>query len=219
MSRPGMTTRELDNYAMQYITRLGATPVFFTEEGFPGCINTSVNDAVVHGVPGDQRLVDGDILSIDAGMTIGGYCGDATITVPIGEISPRHRRLVEATGQALEVGIRAAAAGRRVGDIGHAIQTYARSQGFGVVREYVGHGLGRRMHEKPLVPSIGRVGTGPLLTPGLIITIEPILVEKSTRCRVAADGWTVLTIDGGWAAQFEHTVMVQRDGGRILSAC
>ncbi len=217
MARPGVTTGQLNEYAMEYITRLGADPVFATEESFPGCINTSVNDAAVHGVPGAEVLKSGDVLSIDAGMILDGYCGDATITVGIGDVSPQRKRLIAVTRQTLMIGIKAAVAGNRVGDIGHAMQSYAESQGYGVVREFIGHGLGRKMHEPPDVPSVGRRGTGPKLQEGLVITIEPILTEGSPRVHVDSDGWTVRTSDGGWAAQFEHTVIVTARGARVLS--
>lgn len=217
LARPGTTTQELNDYAMDYMAQLNAVPVFYTEEGFPGCINTSVNDAAVHGVPGNQRLKIGDVLSIDAGMLLGGYAGDSTITIAVGKISPRHQHLIDVTHEAMMAGIHAALPGKRIGDIGYAIQTVAQSQGFNVIREYIGHGLGQRMHEPPEVPSVGRPGTGPLIREGLVITIEPILVEKSARVKVDADGWTVRTVDGGWAAQFEHTVLVTRQGAKILS--
>jgi len=217
LARPGITTGELNDYAMGYMKQLGAEPVFHTEEGFPGCINTSINDAAVHGVPGNQKLKIGDVLSIDAGMLLGGYAGDSTITVAIGKISPKHQYLIDTTYEAMMAGIHAAWPGGHIGDIGYAIQSLARSQGFEVVREYIGHGLGHKMHELPNVPSVGRAGTGPTIQEGLVITVEPILVEKSARMKVDADGWTVRTADGGWAAQFEHTVIVTRQGARILS--
>ncbi len=217
MARPGITTDELNDYAMDYMTQLGATPVFYTEEGFPGCINTSVNDAAVHGVPGKQRLKIGDVLSIDAGMLLDGYAGDSTITVAVGKVSPKHQHLIDTTYEAMMAGIHAAQPGKHIGDIGYAVQSVARARGFDVVREYIGHGLGHKMHEKPDVPSVGRPGTGPVIPEGLVITIEPILVEKSAQMKVDADGWTVRTVDGGWAAQFEHTVIVTRQGARILS--
>ena len=217
MARPGVTTDELNDYAIDYMTQLGAIPVFYTEEGFPGCINTSVNDAAVHGVPGNQKLKIGDVLSIDAGMLLDGYAGDSTITVAVGKVSPKHQHLIDTTYEAMMAGIHAALPGKHIGDIGYAIQSVARSRGFDVVREYIGHGLGHKMHEKPDVPSVGRPGTGPVIPEGLVITIEPILVEKSAQMKVDADGWTVRTADGGWAAQFEHTVIVTRQGARILS--
>lgn len=217
LARPGITTGELNDYAMDYMTQLGAEPVFHTEEGFPGCINTSINDAAVHGLPGNQRLKIGDVLSIDAGMLLDDYAGDSTITVAIGKISPKHQYLIDTTYEAMMAGIHAARPGGHIGDIGYAIQSLAHSRGFEVVREYIGHGLGHRMHELPNVPSVGRRGAGPTIPEGLVITIEPILVEKSARMKVDADGWTVRTADGGWAAQFEHTVIITRKGARILS--
>ena len=217
LARPGVTTGELNDYAMDYIAQLGAEPVFATEEGFPGCINTSVNDAAVHGVPGKQKLRIGDVLSIDAGMLLDGYAGDSTITVAVGKVSPKHQYLIETTHEAMMAGIQAARPGKRIGDIGYAIQSLAQSRGFDVLREYIGHGLGHSMHELPNVPSVGSPGTGPMIPEGLVITIEPILVERSARVRVDADGWTVRTVDGGWAAQFEHTVIVTRQRAEILS--
>ncbi len=218
LARPGVTTGDLNDYAMDYLSQLEAIPVFATEEGFPGCINTSVNDVAVHGVPGKQKLQLGDVLSIDAGMLLDGYAGDATITIAVGEVAPKHQSLIEATREAMMAGIQAARPGRHIGDIGYAIQGVAWSRGFDVVREYIGHGLGHVMHEKPDVPSVGRPGTGPVIPAGLVITIEPILVEKAARMQVDPDGWSVRTRDGGWAAQFEHTVIVTRHGAEILSA-
>lgn len=217
LARPGVTTRQLDEHASAYMQRLGADPVFKTEKGFPGCINTSVNDAAVHGVPNDRPLREGDLLSIDAGMLLDGYCGDSTITVAIGQLSPRHQRLLETTRETMHLGIKAARAGGRIGDIGYAMQQYAEAHGYSVIRECTGHGLGKRMHEEPTVPSVGHRGTGPVIPDGLVITIEPILVERSARIVTDRDGWTVRTADGGWAAQFEHTVMVTRKGALILS--
>ncbi len=217
IAHPGVTTDELNDYAMDYMTQLGAVPVFHTEEGFPGCINTSVNDVAVHGVPSNQKLKIGDVLSIDAGMILDGYAGDSTITIAVGRVSPKHHYLIDTTREAMMAGIHAALPGRHIGDIGYAIQSLARARGFSVVREYIGHGLGQRMHEPPDVPAVGRPGTGPVIPEGLVITIEPILVEKSARVKVDADGWTVRTVDGGWAAQFEHTVIVTQQGARILS--
>jgi len=217
IARPGTTTQELNDYAMDYMAQLGAVPVFSTEEGFPGCINTSVNDAAVHGVPGKQKLKTGDVLSIDAGMLLDGYAGDSTITIAVGKVSQKNQYLIDTTHEAMMAGIHAAMPGKRIGDIGYAIQSVAQSRGFNVIREYIGHGLGQRMHEPPNVPSVGRPGTGLVIPEGLVITIEPILVEKSARVKVDADNWTVRTVDGGWAAQFEHTVLITRQGARILS--
>jgi methionyl aminopeptidase len=218
LARPGVRTRDLDTYAADYMARLDAEPVFHTEAGFPACINTSVNDAVLHGVPGDYVLQPADVLSIDAGMLLDGYCGDATITVGIGALTPARRRLIETTHGAMMAGIKAATTGNRIGDISHAMQRYAESRGFGVIRGFTGHGLGHRMHEAPEVPFAGRPNTGPVLRDGLVITIEPILVEGSPQVAYDPDGWTVRTLDGGWAAQFEHTIIVTQRGGQILSA-
>ena len=215
--RPGVTTGALDAHAAAYLERLGAEPVFHTEAGFPGCINTSVNDVVLHGVPGGQTLRQGDIISIDAGMRLDGYCGDANITVPVGAIEERRQRLIDATRGAMDAGIAAAVTGGRVGDISHAMQRYGEQRGFNLIRGFSGHGLGHRMHEEPSVPFVGRAGTGPLLKEGLVITIEPILVEGSACVAYDADGWSVRTVDGGWAAQFEHTIVVTRTGGMILT--
>lgn len=217
MAQPGVTTRDLDDHALRYLQRIGAEPVFRTQKGFPGCINTSINDAVVHGVPSKERLKPGDVLSIDAGMYLDGYCGDSTITVAIGTVSPKRRRLISTTHETMLAGIAVALPGNRIGDIGYAMQRHAESRGFGIIREFTGHGLGHRMHEAPTVPSAGRPGSGPVIPEGLVITIEPILVEKSPRVSIDADGWTVRTKDGGWAAQFEHTVIVTSRGAMILS--
>jgi len=217
LARPGVTTRALNDHAAAYIARLGAEPVFATEENFPGCINTSVNDAVLHGVPNDYVLQDGDVLSIDAGMLLDDYAGDATITVPIGNVTPARLRLIEATRGAMLAGIDASVAGNRIGDIGAAMQGYAEARGFGMVRGFTGHGLGHKMHEAPDVPFVGKAGTGKLLVDGLVITIEPILTEGVPRLRYDADGWTVRTLNGGWAAQFEHAIIVGTEKATVLS--
>lgn len=218
LAKPGVRTADLDAYAQAFIANLGAQPVFATEAGFPAAINTSVNDAVLHGVPDGYALRPGDLLSIDAGLRLNGYCGDGAITVAIGSVSRARRRLVRVAHEAMEAGIAAAVAGRQVGDIGHAMQTYAEQRGFGVMRDFTGHGVGRKMHEWPSVPFVGEPGTGARLADGLVITIEPAIVEGSPAYQVDPDGWTIRTADGGWGAQFEHTVIVGRHGGRILSA-
>jgi methionyl aminopeptidase len=217
MAKPGVRTRDLNEYACSEISRLGAEPIFHTEAGFPACINTSVNDVVLHGVPGDQQLADGDVLSIDVGMLLDGYVGDTTATVAIGTVAPKKQRLIDATLGAMQAGIRAAVTGKRVGDISHAMQSYAEARGYNVMRGFHGHGVGHTMHEEPSVPFNGRPGTGPLLEDGLVITIEPALVERSPRWQFDPDGWSVRTLDGGWGAQFEHTIIVTSRGGIILS--
>ncbi|MGH2533102.1 MAG: type I methionyl aminopeptidase [Thermomicrobiales bacterium] len=218
LAKPGVRTADLDAYARKYIADLGAQAVFNTEARFPAAINTSVNDAVLHGVPNDYVLRAGDLLSIDAGLRLNGYCGDAATTVAIGELSRKRRKLVETAMATMEAGIAVAIAGRRVGDIGHAMQSYAEERGYGVMRGFTGHGLGRKMHEWPSVPFVGDPGTGPRLVDGMVITIEPAIVEGSPEWVMDPDGWTVRTVDGGWGAQFEHAVVVGRHGARILSA-
>lgn len=218
LARPGMTTRALNDYAQAYLDQLGAEPVFHTEEGFPGCINTSVNDAALHGVPNDYALQDGDLLSIDAGMLLDGYAGDSCVTVAIGAVSPERQRLVDAARGAMLAGVAAAIVGNRIGDISHAMQQYGESRGYNLLRGFTGHGLGHMMHEAPDVPFVGRTGTGSLLQEGLVITIEPILVEGSPRVAYDADGWTVRTVDGGWAAQWEHAIIVNRGPATVLTA-
>lgn len=216
--RPGVTTAELDAHAAAYVARLGAEPIFHTEAGFPGCINTSVNHVVLHGVPGPLTLRAGDIISIDAGMRLDGYCGDANVTVPVGAVGARRKRLIAAARGAMAAGIAAATTGNRVGDISAAMQRYGERRGFNLIRDgFTGHGVGHNLHEAPEVPFVGRAGTGPVLRTGLVITIEPILVEGSWRITIDNDGWTVRTADGGWAAQFEQTIMVTPTGGMILS--
>lgn len=219
LAKPGVTTAALDRHARDFTAKLGAEAVFHTEAGFPAAINTSVNDAVLHGVPGPYVLQPGDVLSIDAGLRLNGYCGDTALTMPIGEETPRTRRLLQVARETMRAGIAAAVAGNHVGDIGHAMQSYAEERGFGVIRsDFAGHGVGRRMHEWPSVPFVGKPGTGPKLVEGLVITIEPAIVEGSPEWRLDDDGWTVRTVDGGLSAQFEHTVMVGRHAARILSA-
>lgn len=217
-AKPGVRTKELDDYAQSYLKAIGAEPVFNTEAGFPAAINTSVNDAVLHGVPSAETLKQGDLLSIDAGLRLDGYCGDSATTLAIGNVPAAKRRLMETARGAMQAGIAVAVAGRRVGDIGHAMQSYAETRGYGVMRGFSGHGLGRNMHESPSIPFVGDPNTGITLVEGLVITIEPAIVEGSPDWSLDDDGWTVRTLDGGWAAQFEHTIIVGRQGARILTA-
>lgn len=220
LAKPGVTTGQLDAYAADFIRRVGGEPVFHTQNGFPACINTSVNDEAVHGIPGKRVLREGDLLSIDCGIGIDGYCGDATITIGVGapeHLSPKRRRVMKVAEEALRRGIAAARTGRRIGDIGYAMQAYVEANGLRLLREYTGHGLGTRVWEEPTVPSVGRRGTGPTLVEGLVITIEPIVVAGRPRVYVEEDGWTVRTMDGEPVAQFEHTIMVTSSGAQILT--
>jgi methionyl aminopeptidase len=217
-AQPGVKTIELDQHAMTFLKNVGAEPIFNTEAGFPAAINTSVNDAVLHGVPNDYALQPGDLISIDAGLRLNGYVGDSCITVAVGEVTAKRTRLLTAARETMEAGIAVAVAGNRVGDIGHAMQRYAEERGYGVMRGFTGHGVGHGMHEWPSVPFVGEPGTGPRLVEGLVITIEPAIVEGSPSYRIDPDGWTVRTRDGGWGAQFEHTVIVGAERARILTA-
>jgi methionyl aminopeptidase len=221
-AQPGVTTSELNDYAARAIRNMGGEPVFATQNGFPGVINTSINDEAVHGVPGDRVLRAGDLLKIDCGIRLNGYCGDTTVTCGIG--SPAHLsrdqdHVMTVAREAMHRGIEAVRVGGHIGDIGHAMQTYVESQGCKLLSEYGGHGLGSRLWEPPHIPSVGRRGTGPRVEEGLVFTIEPIVVAGSARTRVARDGWTVVTVDGRPAAQFEHTVMATGTRAEILSLC
>jgi methionyl aminopeptidase len=221
MATPGVTTGELDDYAAEFIRHVGGQPVFHTQNGFPGCINTSLNEEAVHGVPGNRVLRAGDLLSIDCGIGLGGYCGDATVTIgvgPVDQLSSKRRHVRDVAREALQRGIAAARVGNHVGDIGAAMQTYVEGEGFHLLPQYTGHGLGRRLWEEPQIPAVGQWGTGPPLPDGLVITIEPIVVAGQTDVDVAADGWTVRTRDGEPVAQFEHTILVTRNEARILTA-
>jgi methionyl aminopeptidase len=216
MAKPGMTTRELDDYARAYIAKLGGEPVFETQAGFPGAINANPNDIVVHGIPGDYVLQDGDILTIDTGMLLGGVAGDAATTFVVGTSTPRHERLMATTRAAMDDAIKAAKTGKRVGDVSWAMQSRAERDGYSVARGFCGHGLGTRMWEKPDVPFAGRPGTGPVLKEGMVITIEPVVIE-GTHQYYMANQWEARTIDGSWVAQYERAIMVTRDGGVVLS--
>lgn len=216
LAKPGMTTRELDDYAREYIADLGGEPVFETQAGFPGAINANPNDIVVHGIPGDYVLQDGDILTIDTGMLLDGMAGDAATTFVVGTSTPRHDRLMDVTWAAMDDAIRAAQTGKRVGDVSWAMQSRAEKNGYSVARGFCGHGLGTHMWEEPNVPFAGRPGTGPVLTEGMVITIEPVVIEGD-HTYYMANQWEARTTDGSWVAQYERAVMVTQEGGVILS--
>jgi methionyl aminopeptidase len=215
--RPGVTTKELDTLAEDYIRAQGGVPTFKGYRGFPGSICTSPNDMVVHGIPGKVRLREGDIVGIDVGVTLDGYIADAAMTFPVGEISEEARRLLEVTEQALYKGIAQCVVGRRVGDISHAVQTHAEAHGFSVVRSMVGHGVGRDMHEDPQVPNFGPPGQGPELREGMVLAIEPMINAGGFEVEVGDDSWAVYTRDGSLSAHFEHTVAITKQGPRILT--
>lgn len=217
--RPGISTWELDRFVEDFIRSHGGTPTFKGYGGFPASICASVNDQVVHGIPSkDVILREGDIVSIDTGATVDGWAGDNAWTFPVGKVSPEVERLLEVTEKSMWAGIDAARPGNRIGDIGHAVQTVAEKAGFGVVREYVGHGIGRDMHEDPNVPNYGRPHTGLELRAGMVIAIEPMITMGNRRVRQMRDGWLVCTRDGKPSAHFEKTVAITEDGPVLVSA-
>lgn len=215
--KPEVTTLELDRIAEQYIKSKGAVPAFKGYHGFPGNICASVNEEVVHGIPGLKRLKNGDNVSIDIGAIINGYCGDAAITVPVGEVDAEVEKLIEVTEQSLYKGIEKAIAGSRLGDVSHSIQTYAEGHGYGVVRDFVGHGIGRNMHEDPQIPNYGLPGRGPRLKSGMTLAIEPMINAGTHEVKTLSDNWTVVTADGKRSAHFEHTIAITADGPEILT--
>jgi methionyl aminopeptidase len=215
--RPGMKTKELDVIAAKEIERLGAKPSFKGYRGFPANLCVSVNDEVVHGIPGERVLRQGDIVSLDLGVSYMGFQGDAAITVGVGKIDSQARELLEAAKGGLKAGIAAARAGGRLGDISAAIQNYAESGGYSVVREYSGHGIGREMHEEPQIPNFGLPGTGPVLQEGMTLALEPMINVGDWRTRVGDDQWTVLTADGSLSAHFEHTIAITDGEPEVLT--
>ncbi len=215
---PGITTRELDEKASQLIVAMGAKSAFLGYRGYPGNVCISIDSEVVHGIPGDRRIELGQIVSLDVGVVYGGFVGDTATTVMVGVTDPEVVRLVRATEQALLAGIEMACAGKRLGDISHAVETVAVRSGFAVVRDFVGHGVGRKLHEDPQIPNFGTAGSGPKLKVGMTLAIEPMVNMGGSAVNVMGDGWTVRTADGKPSAHFEHTVAIQEDGPEILTA-
>ena len=216
--RPGMKTKELNTIAARELERLGAIPSFNGYRGFPANLCVSINDEIVHGIPGERVLLDGDIVSLDLGAIFKGFQGDAAVTVGIGQISPQARGLIETTKAALGAGIAAAHPEARLGDISAAVQNYAESRGYAVVREYTGHGIGRQMHEEPQIPNFGVPGAGPVLKKGMTLALEPMLNIGDWRTRLSDDHWTVLTADGNLSAHFEHTIAITDGEAEVLTA-
>lgn len=214
---PGITTRELDYMAEQFIRRAGAVPAFKGYCGFPASICSSINEQVVHGIPGPRQLQDGDIISIDIGVKLNRYYGDAAITLPVGAVDPEILKLLAVTEQALNKAIEQAIKGNRLSDISHAVQLHAEAYGYGVVRDYVGHGIGQRMHEDPQIPNYGPPGRGPLLKSGMTLAIEPMINCGTPDVEVLADDWTVVTVDRKVSAHFEHTVAITDGEPEILT--
>jgi methionyl aminopeptidase len=216
-ARPGVTTADLDQAAEKFIRSQGATPAFKGYRGFPGSICASPNSMVVHGIPGPYRLDRGDILSIDVGVVLDGWVADAAVTVPIGQISPVARRLLETTKASLFDAVEQCRPGNRLGDVSHAVQRRVEADGFSVVRSLVGHGVGRDMHEDPQIPNFGDPGTGVELQPGMVLAVEPMVNVGDHPIRMGSDNWSVYSQDGSLAAHFEHTVAVTEQGPRILT--
>ncbi|GFN33440.1 type I methionyl aminopeptidase [Paenibacillus xylaniclasticus] len=215
--QPGITTHELDQIAEKYIRSRGAVPSFKGYNQFPGSICTSVNDQLVHGIPGNQKLADGDIISIDIGAQYQGYHGDSAWTYGVGNISDEVQRLLDVTEQSLYAGLELIKPDVRLYTISHAVQKVVENAGFSVVREYVGHGIGTKLHEEPQIPNYGIPDRGPRLKPGMVLCIEPMVNIGERYVRTLEDNWTVVTVDGSWCAHFEHTVAVTEDGYEILT--
>jgi methionyl aminopeptidase len=216
--RPGVTTKELDGIAEEYIRSQGGAPTFKGYHGFPASICASPNSMVVHGIPGEYRIEDGDLLSVDVGVTLNGFVADSAYTFAVGSISEETQRLLDVGQAALEAGIAEARAGNHVGDISAAVQRTVEEAGFSVVKSLVGHGIGRSMHEEPQIPNWGEPGRGPLLAPGMTLAIEPMINAGSPEVFVAEDRWSISTNDGSLSAHFEHTVAVTDGEPRILTA-
>jgi methionyl aminopeptidase len=215
--QPGITTRELDRLAEENIRRYGATPSYKGYRGFPASICASVNTVIVHGIPDDTPLTEGDIISVDVGAKFHGFHGDATISVGVGEIDPEAQRLMDVCQAALAAGIEKTRAGNRLTDISATIQHWVESGGFAVVRDLYGHGIGSNLHEEPLLPHYGDPGKGPRLRAGMVLTIEPMIVAGDPAWETLSDNWTVVTLDNSLSAQFEHTVAITEDGPEILT--
>lgn len=215
--KPGVTTAQLDRVADEMIRKAGAVPSFKGYRGFPGNVCISINDEIVHGIPGPRPLKEGDIVSIDVGAHHRGYHGDSARTFPVGKISNGMLNLLKVTRESLYKGIEQVKPGNRVSDISAAVQRYVEAHGFSVVREFVGHGVGKSLHEDPQVPNYGRPGRGPRLRPGMVLAIEPMVNSKGPETKLLRDRWTAVTVDGGYSAHFEHSVAVTEDGAWILS--
>ncbi|MGI6036803.1 MAG: type I methionyl aminopeptidase [Limnochordia bacterium] len=214
---PGVTTRQLDALVEDFFCGHGARPAFKGYHGYPATICASINEEVVHGIPGERTLQEGDIIAVDLGAVVDGFYGDAARTFPVGEITPEAARLLTVTKEALDEGIKQAVIGNRLSDISHAIQIHVEEAGFNVVRDFVGHGIGRSMHEEPQVPNFGPPGRGPLLKEGMVLALEPMVNAGGYHVRIGRDQWTVYTLDGSLSAHFEDTVAVTESGPLVLT--
>ena len=218
MVRPGVTTQEIDSEVERFIRKNGAVPSFLHYNGYPASVCISVNDEIIHGIPGTRVLREGDIVSVDVGAYIGGFHGDCAATFACGQISPEAQDLIDVTRESFFQGIQNAKEGHRLFDISAAIQTYVESHGYSIVREYVGHGVGARMHESPEIPNYGQPGRGPRLLRGMTLAIEPMVNVGSAAIQQMSDGWTVKTLDGKWAAHYENTILITDGEPEILTA-
>ncbi|KAA6457349.1 MULTISPECIES: type I methionyl aminopeptidase [Bacillus cereus group] len=214
---PGITTKELDQIAEKTIQKYGATPSFKGYNGFPGSICASVNEELVHGIPGKRKLKEGDIISIDIGAKYNGYHGDSAWTYPVGNISESVQKLLDVTEKSLYLGLEQVKPSERLSNISHAVQTHAEENGFSIVREYVGHGIGQDLHEDPQIPHYGPPNRGPRLKPGMVICVEPMVNQGRRYVKTLSDDWTVVTVDGKWCAHFEHTIALTEAGYEILT--
>lgn len=217
MAKPGVSLQELDQMAEANVREHGATPTFKGYRGFPATLCTSINEEVVHGIPSERKLEDGDIVSVDCGATLNGYIGDSAVTIPIGNVSDEIKHLLKVTEGSLYAGIEAARVGNRLFDVSYAIQDHIEKTEYGIVREYCGHGVGRRLHEEPQVPNYGRAGTGPRLKSGWCLALEPMVNLGTHEVETLADGWTVVTGDRRPSAHFEHSIAITDDGPIILT--
>ena len=215
--RPGVTTLELEKFVEKRLAQLGAKPASKGYRGYPWCLCTSVNDEIVHGMPSNRKLAEGDIIGIDLGVIVDGYYGDSALTVPVGKISESAQKLLRVTEESLERGIQQARVGNRVGDVSAAVQEHVERNGFSIVRDMVGHGIGRDYHEEPQVPNFGQPGHGPALKEGMVFTIEPMVNSGGYQMRILDDNWTAVTVDGSNSAHFEHTIAVTRNGPDVLT--
>ena len=216
--RPGVSTKEIDAEVEALILARGATPAFKGYRGYPATVCTSINEEVVHGIPSPKRKVkEGDIIGLDLGCIVEGYYGDCAVTLPVGPVAPRVQELIDVTRESLDKAIVQCRVGNRIGDISHTVQKHCESHGFGVVRSFVGHGIGRALHEEPQVPNFGDAGRGPVLKAGMVLAIEPMVTMGSWEVQVLEDGWTAVTADGSMAAHFEDTIAITEDGPDVLT--
>jgi len=218
MIRPGVSTKDLDDFAEQRAREYGGTPAFKGYRGYPAALCTSINEEIVHGIPSSRELLEGDIISLDFGIVLDGFYGDAAVTYPVGDISPQARKLIEVARTSFYCGLEQVKAGNRISDISHAVQSYVEAEGFSVIRSFVGHGIGFSLHEEPQIPNFGSPGRGPKIMPGMTLAIEPMISAGDWDVEILEDNWTAITKDRSLSSHYEHTVAVMEEGVEILSA-